>query len=163
LPAQDRRYFKTLTEAEEQVVLSRCTALEMTKGEILFRKGEQSTSMYIVEDGEFVVTDEKPGQKIYLSSIRGGGLLGEMSFLDESPRSATVTAKEASRVFRMSKEDFLRILMDTPAIGSRLLYSIALLLVERLRKADAALTALSSGPARTDEGLARAVESVRGS
>jgi CRP-like cAMP-binding protein len=162
---QERKFFKTLTEQEEQAVLARCTMVEMSKGETLFKKGEQSTSMYIVADGEFIVTDEKPAQKVYLSSIRAGGLIGEMSFLDESPRSATVTAKENSVVFRMNKEDFVRTLLEAPALGSRLLLSIAILLVDRLRKADAALTSLTIAPSRQGEesGLARAVESVRGS
>ncbi len=165
MAALDKRYFKTLTEQEEEAVLARCSRVEMTKGEILFRKGEQSTSMYIVADGEFTVTDEKPAQKVYLSSIRSGGLIGEMSFLDESPRSATVTAKENSVVFRMNKEDFVRTLLEAPALGTRLLLAISILLVDRLRKADAALTSLTAAPSRgMDEGgLARAVESVRGS
>jgi CRP-like cAMP-binding protein len=163
--AQDRKFFKTLTEQEEEAVLARCSVIEMSKGEILFRKGEQSTSMYIVSDGEFVVTDEKPAQKVYLSSIRAGGLIGEMSFLDESPRSATVTAKERSVAYRMNKEDFVRTLLEAPALGSRLLLAIAILLVDRLRKADAALTSLTLAPSRSGDetGLAKAVESGRGS
>lgn len=167
MSVQERKFFKTLTEQEEQSVFERCTRIEMTKGEILFHKGEQSTSMYIVSEGEFTVTDERPGQKVYLSSIRAGGLIGEMSFLDESPRSATVTARESAVVYRMSKEDFVRTLLEAPATGARLLLSISLLLVDRLRKADAALTALSgagAAPRQVDEaGIAKAVETLRGS
>jgi len=163
--AQDRRYFKTLTEQEEEAILARCSRVEIAKNDVLFRKGEQSTSMYIVAEGEFVVTDERPSQKVYLSSIRAGGLIGEMSFLDESPRSATVTAREPGVVYRLNKEDFVRTLLEAPALGSRLLLAIAILLVDRLRKADAALTSLTVAPSRggDDGGLAKAVESVRGS
>jgi len=158
------RYFKTLTEQEEEAVLAMCSRIEMAKGEILFKKGEQSTSMYIVAEGEFTVTDEKPAQKVYISSIHPGGLIGEMSFLDESPRSATVTAKVNSVILRMTKEDFVRTLLEAPALGTRLLLAIAILLVDRLRKADAALTSLATSPSRLidEAGLAKAVESVRG-
>lgn len=162
--AETVRFFKTLTKVEEQSVILRCTRLEMKKGETLFKKGDKSTSMYLVESGEFSVTDERPGQRVFLSSIRSGGLIGEMAFLDESPRSATVAVKEDAVVWRMTKEDFLRALLEDPALGARLLMAIGTLLVERLRKADAALTSLSTGPGRQieEKDLRTAVDSVRG-
>jgi CRP-like cAMP-binding protein len=144
----ETRFFRTLTEDEEKALILRCTRTEMKKGEVLFRKGEKSTAMYLVEKGEYQVTDDRPGQKIYISSIRSGGIIGEMAFLDESPRSATVTAKDDSVVWKLSKEDFLRVLLEDPGLGARLLMAIGTLLVERLRKADAALTSISTSPVR---------------
>jgi CRP-like cAMP-binding protein len=142
------RFFRTLTEDEEKALILRCTRAEMKKGEVLFRKGEKSTAMYLVEKGEFQVTDDRPGQKIYIASIRAGGIIGEMAFLDESPRSANLTAKDDAIVWKLSKEDFLRVLLEDAGLGARLLMAIGTLLVERLRKADAALTSISTSPVR---------------
>jgi len=162
--ADRARYFRTLTDEEEQALVLRCTRVEMKKGEVLFKKDEKSNSLYLVESGEFVVTDERPGRKVFLSSIRPGGLIGEMAFLDESPRSATVTVKEDAVIWRMTKEDFLRVLLEDPSLGARLLMAVGSLLVERLRRADAALTSLSLSPTRQldENDLQKAVNTVRG-
>ncbi len=162
----ETRFFRTLTENEEKALVLRCTRIEMKKGEVLFKKGEKSNSMYLVERGEFQVTDERPGQKIFLSSIRAGGIIGEMAFLDESPRSANVTVREDAVLWKLSKEDFLRVLLEDAGLGARLLLALGTLLVERLRKADAALTSLSTSPVvkqvADEPDLRRAADAVRG-
>ena len=62
----------------------------LSKGDYLMREGEESTEMYYVQEGILGVFKRKLDQEHQIGTIYAGELVGEMSFLDEDPRSATV-------------------------------------------------------------------------
>lgn len=155
------RIFSTLSSEEEKEILKQCKLLNIRKGETLLRKDEPSTALYAVKSGKLRVVDEVPGKKMYLSTIGPNELFGEMSFLDEQPRSATVTAIEEAELYRMTKEDLLRLLLEKPSLAARMLLSIGIMLVGRLRRADAALLSLSISPQATDN-LGELIDAVKG-
>ena len=137
------RIFTTLSEAEEQSVLDRCDTIDLVKGEVLFRKGDESSALYIVMEGELSVLDEIPGQKVFLAGLHQGEIFGEMAFIDGRPRSASVQATKDSRVLRFTEEDFIRLVVEFPETGARLLIAVAKFLVDRLRRADIALSSMT--------------------
>jgi CRP-like cAMP-binding protein len=86
--------------------------------------------------GQIVVTQGTPGQAFYLvmegrvEYLRDGSVLGsfgpgeffgEMSLLDEAPRSATVRAVEPTGCLMLSSWDFKALLMKKPEIAIKLL------------------------------------------
>jgi CRP/FNR family cyclic AMP-dependent transcriptional regulator len=88
------------------------------------------------EPGQIVVTEGTPGQAFYLvmegkvEYLRDGSVLGtfspgeffgEMSLLDEAPRSATVRAVEQTRCLMLSSWDFKALLLEHPEIAIKLL------------------------------------------
>ena len=163
--ASDRsksRVFTTLTEAEEARILEACDREEVDRGEILLRKGDSTNAFYVVSEGELHVVDEKPGKRFLLSALRERDLFGEMSFLDEGPRSATVVAATDAVVLRFTKESFIRLMVEDPHAGARLLLAVGLLLVDRLRKADSALSALSPGGDWNNPAYRRLEGAIRG-
>ena len=85
-----------------------------------------------------------------------------MSFLDEGPRSATVVAATDAVVLRFTKESFIRLMVEDPHAGARLLLAVGLLLVDRLRKADSALSALSPGGDWNNPAYRRLEGAIRG-
>jgi CRP-like cAMP-binding protein len=157
-----RRVFTTLTEGEEARILEECDRVEVGRGEILLRKGDSTNAFYIVCEGELHVIDEKPGKRFLLSALRERDLFGEMSFLDEGPRSATVVAATDAVVLRFTKEDFIRLMVEDAETGARLLLAVGLLLVDRLRKADSALSALSPGGDWNNPAYRRLEGAIRG-
>ncbi len=89
-----------LSRAEVHSILMAGTIRNIAAGEILFRKGDPSDSMYAVVSGRFEVIDYegdgKPGtgSQKSVNSICAGDILGEMGLLRQAPRSATVIARE---------------------------------------------------------------------
>ncbi len=90
----------------------------------------------LYEPGQIVVTEGTPGQAFYLvmegrveylrdDSVLGtfgpGEFFGEMSLLDEAPRSATVRAVEQTRCLMLSSWDFKALLLEHPEIAIKLL------------------------------------------
>jgi CRP-like cAMP-binding protein len=88
------------------------------------------------QSGQIVVTQGTPGQAFYLimegkvEYVRDGAVLGtfgpgeffgEMSLLDEAPRSATVRAVEQTWCLMLSSWDFKALLLKKPEIAIKLL------------------------------------------
>jgi CRP-like cAMP-binding protein len=158
------RVFTTLSPEEEEAILGQCRRITIRRDETLLRKGEETNALYIVRSGELRVMDELPGEKVYLSAIGRNELFGEMSFLDESPRSASVQATKETELYRLTKEEFVRMLLEKPKLTARLVLAISIMLVKRLRRADRALTSLAASPRGGLSGgdLEKLLEAVRG-
>jgi CRP-like cAMP-binding protein len=95
-----------------------------------------ATQESFFQPGQIVVTQGTPGQAFYLvmegqvEYVRDGNVLGtfgpgeffgEMSLLDEAPRSATVRAVEPTSCLMLSSWDFKALLMKKPEIAIKLL------------------------------------------
>jgi CRP/FNR family cyclic AMP-dependent transcriptional regulator len=102
-------------------------------GEILIHEGEESKSMYWLKSGLLVVQKadlDNPAKMITLGNINPGELFGEMSFLDELPRSATVKALTDSEIVEIQKIKYVDILNSQPKWMQILISNLVL----RLRK-----------------------------
>ncbi|OKY76830.1 MAG: hypothetical protein BM485_01825 [Desulfobulbaceae bacterium DB1] len=62
-------------------------------GEIIIREGEQNRDLYVLSEGTIEVSFTDDQQKVVVTHITPPEILGEISFLSGSPRTATITAK----------------------------------------------------------------------
>jgi CRP-like cAMP-binding protein len=76
--------------------------VKLEEGDYLFREGERSEDIYVIETGRLSV--EKRGKSIAL--LTENQIVGEMAFMDASPRSASVKALEATRVIALDVASF---------------------------------------------------------
>lgn len=92
-------------------------------GQALFTAGDAAEGAYIVQWGSFSL---KPQWASDVETIAGPGtLLGELALLTEMKRPATATAREDSRVMRISRAMFLKVLDGYPDAAQRLREAIA--------------------------------------
>lgn len=98
----------------------------------LIDKGKDIDQMYVVLDGELGIYDLTTSKKPF-SIIGQGEILGELSFIDRLPPSATVISNEASELLSISKQAIEKKLKKDKAFASRFYYSLSLLLSHRLR------------------------------
>ncbi len=101
--------------------------------EILLREGEESSVMYYLNQGSLAIFKRKGNGEQQIGTIYSGELVGEMSFLDKQPRSATVRAITECELV-IIKGDKLEELLDKLPKWYRVLL---VTLTERLRKANA--------------------------
>ena len=66
--------------------------ISIPKGGILFKQGDRGDSAFIVSSGAVGLFREDNGQKILISTIREGEILGDMASVDGSPRTTTAFA-----------------------------------------------------------------------
>jgi NTE family protein len=103
---------------------------KVSRGEVLFKQGEQDDNCYLVVSGRFRITcSEDNGGERSVAEVGRGETIGEMSMLSSEPRSATVTAIRDSETVRFSAEDFTALLNRYPQGFFKLTSKI----VDRLR------------------------------
>ena len=106
--------------------------LELKNGDYLMREGDDSTHMYFVQTGSLAVMKVKGGAEKQIGTIYAGELVGEMSFLDKEPRSASVKAISECELTVIPSEKFEKAIQKQPNWYRALVNT----LLDRLRKAN---------------------------
>ncbi|HOD74783.1 MAG TPA: cyclic nucleotide-binding domain-containing protein [Syntrophorhabdaceae bacterium] len=105
------------------------------KGTTIFEEGDREIFMCVVVKGGVAILkkDERMDPK-RLTVIGLGKVIGEMSMIDGSPRSATATAAADTILVVLSKESMDRLFKEKPHVGLKLLKKIAHSMSQRLRQ-----------------------------
>jgi CRP/FNR family transcriptional regulator, cyclic AMP receptor protein len=123
--------FSDLSQHEQQVLAVNCREREYPEGATLLRQGETGVGLFIVTSGTVRVVQQGPdGNARDLGTFERGSVLGEMSLLDDLPRTATVVALEPTRALVIPVWDFRAALRESPDIAIKLLSVMS----RRLRK-----------------------------
>ena len=105
----------------------------LQKDDILIREGEHSSAMFWLQSGQLVVTKRKGAEDIQLGHIYSGELVGEMSFLDGEPRSASVKAITECELIEIPRDVFEKVFNGQPTWFQGLVKT----LTDRLRRTNA--------------------------
>nr|CAA6825109.1 MAG: cAMP-binding proteins - catabolite gene activator and regulatory subunit of cAMP-dependent protein kinases [uncultured Thiotrichaceae bacterium] len=119
-----------LTDDDIEWMTRAGTQRRLADGDQLIRQGEGISSIYILLNGYLQVSAQGLG---LLATLGVGEIVGEMSFVDSAPPSATVTASGDCLVFQLSKDDLQRKLNQDPSFGQRFYRALAIFLADRLR------------------------------
>ena len=110
----------------------------MQTGQILIHEGQPIDAVYIVLDGTLSVSADTLGGR-ELNRLACGEIVGEMSFVDARPPSATVTAIERSVVFAIPRAALSDKLEHDTGFAARFYRALTLFLSDRLRSSVALL------------------------
>jgi len=108
---------------------------DVVADEPIFRQGEPGHEMYVVLEGRVKV--HAGGKEIV--SLGVGEQFGEMALVDKSPRSASVTATEGTRLVVIKRDDFFHIMRHERDMAVKLLWHFVGTLTGRLRETTGAL------------------------
>ncbi|MFI5349706.1 MAG: cyclic nucleotide-binding domain-containing protein [Elusimicrobiota bacterium] len=111
-------YFSSLGREQLAEILPYMLLLRYAKGAEICAEGDPGDALYLVYDGEVVVT--KSGWSEPVARLTNGDFFGEMALLFGEPRSATVTAEQETEVFCLAAEDFQRVIGKTPEMSAAL-------------------------------------------
>jgi sulfate permease, SulP family len=126
--------FRGLTDAERGMLEAAMPQRLFKSGDCVFNRGEVSDHMLVVLHGSAsVIIQADNGHEVRISTVRRGGVLGEVGFLDEAPRSAQVKAQEDLLVAVLTREAFLQLHEKAPYIVTQVLTNLTLDLCARLR------------------------------
>ena len=114
----------------------------LRKSEVLFRKGDVGSSMFIVEDGavEICVLSGQDQEDMRVSTINKGGFFGELALISGLPRTATARALEDCRLLEMWREEFIEFLSTRPLVAISMIDEIG----RRLQATNELVTSLAS-------------------
>ena len=107
------------------------------KGDVLFQEGESGFFFYIIQEGEVeVYRASARGVNKRLDVLKPGQALGEFALVSQKPRSATARALTDGMAFRVSEENYQKLLADLPGWAFAILSG----LIERLRRTNEAIS-----------------------
>jgi signal transduction histidine kinase len=101
---------------------------------IVFREGDAADGMYVVvQGGVRIVSRDADGEELELAQLGCGEVFGEMSLLDDQPRSATTACIEDSVLLQISRERFLDFFLASRTLVGELLSGLS----RRIRETNA--------------------------
>ena len=99
----------------------------------IVRKGEHGDAMYIVLEGELRALAMVDGKESTLATIGVGETFGEISLIDQGPRSSDVVANKDSVLLKISSGAFAQVLREAPALPAAFLLDLSRSVVGRVR------------------------------
>ena len=105
------------------------------EAESLLHQGEGNPALFIIVEGKVDIIVETPeGNAMRLFTFTNGAIVGEVSFLDETERSANVVCKTETVYLELTKKSYLNLQEKEPLIASKVVQNIAKILANRLRR-----------------------------
>ena len=132
------KLLKSFTEGELGTLLKLGKETEYEAHTNILIEGELSWGLYLILDGMVGIfkANKMTGDSYDIGELRTGSFFGEMSLLDENPRSATVRAMTNCSLFYLSKKEFLEFLNHNNDLKLRFFHDAVRNLVGRLRELD---------------------------
>ena len=147
--------FQQLRQEDIHWLLASAELKTISANRVLVREDDPSESIFFVADGLLeVYVFAGPSNTLKIGQLGPGDVVGEISWLDGRPTSASVRAIETSSVMALSTALLERKLADDPKFAARFFRGLARLTAERLRKTTSDLRrsewAAGSHPATSD-------------
>lgn len=119
-----KNLFKRLLPADIDALRMVATVKQYPAGAVLCQQGAVEKIFYILRQGTVKITQRLSDTEELLIAVRKPGeFFGEMALVDNSPRSATVTATTAVDVLEIDEATFTRVLHDSPELALTLLHN----------------------------------------
>lgn len=99
--------------------------VELEKGRVLFYEGDEGKEMYIVLSGVVQVFLLRDGLQVILANMGPGHFFGEMSLLEQEPRSASIIALEPSKLLVINNDNFQHFICNNPSLAIKLMKGLS--------------------------------------
>lgn len=126
--------FKDMSPQEILKIAAIAEDFTADRGMPILFEGDPGDALYIVREGAVIVYKGLEREELeILTVLEAGESFGEMALIDASPRSATVTAYEDSKLYIIRKSDLLDVIGDNPLLAAKLYRNFASTVANRLR------------------------------
>ena len=109
-------------------------AYRCKRGVVLLEQGEADRRMMVIVSGIVDIVKRRGSQEPQqLAKLRAGHTLGEMSMIDDEPRSASAVTASGVKLLLITKESVDRLAVENPSLGYEFVLKISRMLSQRLR------------------------------
>jgi CRP-like cAMP-binding protein len=143
LPLSEVGVLINFSEFQIATIAPRLVREEKAKGSVVFQEGDPGRNLLMITKGTASAYVQLPSSgRIRLATFGPGTTFWELALLDEGPRSATVMADDYLICYSLSKDDFVALANEEPAVAIKLLASLGRDLSKRLRVANGTIQEL---------------------
>jgi len=126
--------FSGLTDSEARIIAESMREVNHPADTLLFEENTEGSSLYIINSGEIEILKRIiEGKSKIVAVLKSGDFFGEMSLIDNSPRSAGARVAKDSIIYELRKEDFENILNNNRDLALKVMRGIVSTLCQRLR------------------------------
>ncbi len=119
-------FFRTLTEEELAKIGAVCREENVAPEGMICREGTPADRFFIIVEGQVEVWKDWGEREADLLAVHGAGhLFGELALIDEMPRSATVIARDPTRLLSIGRSDFHRIITENASVALSVMRSVS--------------------------------------
>lgn len=123
-----------LSREEIDRFVNSCQQTTHAPGEAIFSEGDEGDDVYIVRTGRVRISKAISLDVDRTLTVLGeGGVFGELAIVGAGVRSASAVAEEPTTVLALSKQSFLVLTEEAPALGLKIMGRLAAMLADRLR------------------------------
>lgn len=130
---REKPLFQEFTDQEMEEFIALSDQRSAEAGEVIVRQDEVGDCMYLMVCGQARVVHHKDGDYIELARLKAGDFFGELSLVDQGPRSADVQALEPCCLLRIDHGSVSALAGVYPTAAFKFLIAIGRILVGRLR------------------------------
>ena len=128
------RFFSDFTREDVEQLAAFMQIYRANTGEMIIREGEVDDYLILIIEGRVEISkSDSQGEAHPMTSVGPGATLGEMSMIDGEPRFATCVALEPTTFAVLSRDNMVKIIIEEPGLGSKILIKLVTLLSQRLR------------------------------
>ena len=124
-------------DEELRVVVASMTVRRFAPGSLMLREGERRSEgmlmLVLAGDVSVDIAELGHGERVPISVMGAGQLIGEMALLDGAPHSATCLAVSSVTVACLSRGGLERLVAEHPRAAAKLLVAIGHGVADRLR------------------------------
>jgi len=132
--------FAAVTDDALSAIADLLIERRVPKNQTIVEEGLSGDYMYVIREGQVKVTKlSGDGREKILELLGPGDFFGEMSLLDDAPRSASVKSLTETHILALSRPDFLKELRRNPDLGMAVIQE----LTRRVRQMDEQASSLS--------------------
>lgn len=134
------KFFEEFTLDDIRKLSPFLTMYRAEAGDTIIREGDIDDYMLFLVEGRInIVKTDAHGERHPMASVGPGATLGEMSMIDGEPRFATCIAIDVTTFAVFGRDAMVRIIMDEPQLGAKILIKLVTLLSQRLRDTSSSL------------------------
>jgi CRP-like cAMP-binding protein len=117
---------KELADADCDVLSGLVRLRSLQDGEIVCDEGHSDSKLHVVMSGALNVSKREPGGKGWttLYALTAGDLVGELSFIDETPHYAALRAAGPTEILSLDRKDLETLLESHPWVVYRVMRAI---------------------------------------
>ncbi len=128
------KWGKDFTRQEVDMIAKYMSLQHYKEGEHIFEQGDRQNFMaFIVEGKVDIIKESADSLEMIVVTLLPRTYFGEMSFVDDEPRSASAVARGPVTLLFLTTENFERISDDYPKLAFKVMRNIAKIISQRLR------------------------------
>lgn|GEM_PF-3546637 len=113
---QESQALSHLPPRQIRELVTQAQPVKFNMGDTVIREGEEGDAAYLIESGSMLVT--KTGKDSFRAELSRGSLVGAIALVNDSARTATVTATEDSTCLKIDRDLFLKICLSNVLVAT---------------------------------------------